>query len=200
MQYFDNNENLKSELRDVYYKYNDNVFKFKSDLGIFSKDKIDEGSKVLVETYLKYGRGNITALDMGCGVGFIGIVLTKLMNLSFDMVDVNNRAIHLTNMNIKSNKIKANVFVSDMYEKIDKKYDLIITNPPIRAGKGVYLTILTSSFNYLNDDGELWFVMRNNHGVKTVVKDLNETFNASILKKDRGYYIVKVTRRNFNEQ
>ena len=56
MQYFDNNENLRSELRDVYYTYNNETFKFKSDLGIFSKDKIDEGSKVLVETYIKYGK------------------------------------------------------------------------------------------------------------------------------------------------
>lgn len=195
MQYFDNNENLRSELRDVFYKYNGTEFKFKSDLGIFSKDKIDEGSKVLVETYLKLGKENINGLDMGCGIGFIGIVLSKLKNIQFDMVDVNNRAIHLTNMNIKTNKIDANVFISDMYEKITKKYDLIITNPPIRAGKGVYLSILTNSFNYLNENGELWFVMRNNHGVKTVVKDLNETYNAEILKKDKGYYIVKVTRK-----
>ncbi len=194
MQYFDNNEELRSELRDVYYKYDDINFKFKSDLGIFSKDKIDEGSKVLVETYLKYGRENITGLDMGCGVGFIGIVLSKLKNIKFDMVDVNNRAIHLSKMNIKSNKVEANIFVSDMYEKINNKYDLIITNPPIRAGKGVYLTILTSSFNYLNQDGELWFVMRNNHGVKTVVQDLNKEYKAEILKRDKGYYVVKVTR------
>lgn len=67
MQYFDNNENLRSELRDVYYTYNNETFKFKSDLGIFSKDKIDEGSKVLVETYIKYGKDNVKGLDMGCG-------------------------------------------------------------------------------------------------------------------------------------
>ena len=182
MQYFDNNENLRSELRDVYYTYNNETFKFKSDLGIFSKDKIDEGSKILVETYIKYG------------VGFIGIMLSKLKNITFDMVDVNNRAIHLTNMNIKSNKVTANVFVSDMYDKINDKYDLIITNPPIRAGKGVYLTILNSSFNYLTENGELWFVMRNNHGVKTVVSDLNKEHHAEILKRDNGYYVVRVTR------
>lgn len=194
MQYFDNNDDLRSELRDVYYNYNNINFKFKSDLGIFSKDKIDDGSKVLVETYLKFGKENIKALDMGCGVGFIGIVLSKLMNIKFDMVDVNNRAIHLSKMNVKSNRVDANVFVSDMYDKINDKYDLIITNPPIRAGKGVYLTILTSSFNYLNDDGELWFVMRNNHGVKTVVSDLNKEYKAEILKRDKGYYVVRVMR------
>ena len=149
---------------------------------------------MLVETYIKYGKENVKGLDMGCGVGFIGIMLSKLKNINFDMVDVNNRAIHLTNMNIKSNKVKANVFVSDMYDKINDKYDLIITNPPIRAGKGVYLTILNSSFNYLTENGELWFVMRNNHGVKTVVSDLNKEHHAEILKRDKGYYVVRVTR------
>ena len=194
MQYFDNNENLRSELRDVYYTYNNETFKFKSDLGIFSKDKIDDASKVLVETYIQYRKDNDQRSDMGCGVGFIGIMLSKLKNINFDMVDVNNRAIHLTNMNIKSNKVKANALVSDMYDKINAKYDLIITNPPIRAGKGVYLTILNSSFNYLTENGELWFVMRNNHGVKTVVSDLNKEHHAEILKRDKGYYVVRVTR------
>ena len=191
MQYFDNNENLRSELRDVYYTYNNETFKFKSDLGIFSKDKIDEGSKVLVETYIKYGKDNVKGLDMGCGVGFIGIMLSKLKNINFDMVDVNNRAIHLTNMNIKSNKVKANVFVSDMYDKINDKYDLIITNPPIRAGKGVYLTILNSSFNYLTENGELWFVINKDQGAKSTAKDLAKIYNVEIVNKNKGFYIIR---------
>lgn len=194
MQYFDNNENLRSEIRKLNYKYDSYSFIFNSDLGVFSKDKIDEGSKLLAECYFKYGKRDISLLDVGCGIGFLGISISKIMNVHADMVDVNNRAIHLTNMNIKSNKVKANVFVSDMYDKINDKYDLIITNPPIRAGKGVYLTILNSSFNYLTENGELWFVMRNNHGVKTVVSDLNKEHHAEILKRDNGYYVVRVTR------
>ena len=194
MQYFDNNENLRSEIRKLNYKYDSYSFIFNSDLGVFSKDKIDEGSKLLAECYFKYGKRDISLLDVGCGIGFLGISISKIMNVHADMVDVNNRAIHLTNMNIKSNKVKANVFVSDMYDKINDKYDLIITNPPIRAGKGVYLTILNSSFNYLTENGELWFVMRNNHGVKTVVSDLNKEHHAEILKRDKGYYVVRVTR------
>lgn len=196
MQYFDNNENLKSELRKINYKVNDTSFIFNSDLGVFSKDKIDEGSKLLVETYLKYGRKNIKTLDVGCGIGYIGIVLTKLMNIKCEMIDVNNRAIHLSKMNIKENNINANVFYSNIYENINDKYDLIITNPPIRAGKGVYLTIINDAFNYLNKDGELWFVMRTNHGVKNVIKNLLEKYNVNVLCKDKGFYIVKVVNKD----
>ena len=58
------------------------------------------------------------------------------------MIDVNLRAIHLTKMNIKENKVNnCNAFVSNVYENIDKKYDFIITNPPIRAGKDIVYKI-----------------------------------------------------------
>ena len=69
MQYFENNENLKSELRTLNYTYENNHFTFYSDLGVFSKDKIDLGSRLLVETYFKYGKKSIKVLDVGCGYG-----------------------------------------------------------------------------------------------------------------------------------
>ena len=193
MQYFDNNDNLKSNLRKIYYEYDIYKFVFNSDLGVFSKDKIDEGSKLLAETYFKYGKKDIDILDVGCGIGVLGITLNKVMNANVDMIDINNRAIHLTEMNIKENKVNARVWNSNIYEKVTKKYDCIITNPPIRAGKSVYLTIINDAFNYLKEEGELWFVMRTNHGVKTVIKNLKEKYDVNILNKSLGFYIVKVT-------
>lgn len=86
--YFTNNENLKSEIRKINYNYESFSFTFLSDLGVFSKDKIDYGSKVLVENYLKYNHDNKKILDVGCGYGFIGIVLSKVTNSYVEMVDV----------------------------------------------------------------------------------------------------------------
>lgn len=190
MQYFDNNENLKSELRILNYKYENYNLKFYSDLGVFSKDKIDEGSKLLLETYIKYGKKEKKILDVGCGIGFLGISLNKIMGAKADMIDINNRALHLTKMNLKENKAEGNVFVSNIYENVKDVYDVIITNPPIRAGKKVYLTIINESFNYLTKDGELWFVMRTNHGVKTVVKNLKNLADVKVLEKNCGFYVV----------
>lgn len=199
MQYFDNNENLDSKLRVLKYKYDDVNFNFCSDLGVFSKDRIDYGSILLVETYLKYNNKPCNVLDVGCGYGFIGCVIGKINGGSIDMVDVNNRALHLSKMNQKENEItNLNIFSSNIYDGVNKKYDAIITNPPIRAGKAVYLTIINDAFKYLNEGGELWFVMRNNHGVKTVIKDLSKKYSTSVLKKDAGYYVVMVKNDESN--
>ena len=189
-QYFTNDESLKSKLMNIIYKYEDTTINFKSDLGVFSKSKIDYASNLLVSTYFKYGRKDISALDVGCGFGFIGITLSKFMNINFDMIDVNNRAIHLTDINIKNNKVNCKVFNSDIYESIIKKYDLIITNPPIRAGKKIYMTILKDAANFLNDDGELWFVMSKDAGAKTVIKELESIYNVDVLCKSKGFFVI----------
>ena len=102
--YFTNNTNLKSELRVISYENKENVFSFYSDLGVFSKDKIDYGSRTLVDTILKEEqRQNLKILDVGCGYGFIGITLSKILNSEVLMVDVNKRAVHLCERNIKEN-------------------------------------------------------------------------------------------------
>ena len=194
MQYFENNNNLKSELRKINYNYKDYNFSFYSDLGVFSKDKIDEGSKLLAETYFLNGNKNISVLDVGCGIGFLGITIAKIMNCNVDMIDINDRALHLSKMNNKENKTDCNIFKSNIYSSINKKYDCIITNPPIRAGKKVYLTIINDSFNHLNENGELWFVMRTNHGVKTVIKNLKEKYQVDVLNKSLGFYVVRVEK------
>lgn len=192
MQYFDNNENLRSEIRKLNYKYDSYSFIFNSDLGVFSKDKIDDGSKLLAECYFRYGRRNVNLLDVGCGNGFLGITISKIMDANVDMVDVNNRAIHLCKMNMKENNVDGRVWNSNVYDDVKDSYDVIISNPPIRAGKSVYLRIIEEAFNHLNNDGELWFVMRTNHGVKTVIKNLKAKYNVDVLAKDKGFYVVKV--------
>ena len=78
------------------------------------------------------------------------------------------------------------------YDDVKDSYDVIISNPPIRAGKSVYLRIIEEAFNHLNNDGQLWFVMRTNHGVKTVIKNLKAKYNVDVLAKDNGFYVVKV--------
>ncbi len=194
-QYFTNDENLKSEYRNIIYKYKDYIFNFTSDLGVFSKDRVDYASKLLVENYFKVGRKNVNVLDVGCGYGFIGITVSKIMNSKVDMIDVNKRAVHLSNLNIKNMNVDAVSFISDIYSNIDKKYDVIISNPPIRAGKKVYMNIINNAANYLNDDGEFYFVMNKDHGAKNVIEKIKDVYDINVLDKNKGFFVILCKKR-----
>lgn len=194
-QYFTNDENLKSEYRNIIYKYKDYIFNFTSDLGVFSKDRVDYASKLLVENYFKVGRKNVNVLDVGCGYGFIGITVSKIMNSKVDMIDVNKRAVHLSNLNIKNMNVNAVSFISDIYSNIDKKYDVIISNPPIRAGKKVYMNIINNAANYLNDDGEFYFVMNKDHGAKNVIEKIKDVYDINVLNKNKGFFVILCKKR-----
>ena len=116
-QYFTNNENLKSEIREITYQTNDITLTFLSDNGVFSKNKIDYASKLLVETFLKYHSKleNKLVLDVGGGYGFIGITIAVSTKASVDIIDINKRAIHLCEKNIKLNKLNnCKVFESNV--------------------------------------------------------------------------------------
>lgn len=191
--YFTNNENLKSEFRKITYKYQDYNFSYLSDNGVFSKDKIDFGSKLLVETFLKYNSSVENILDLGCGYGFIGITLSKVLNVPVTLCDVNPRAVHLSEKNIKEHKVDAIALLSDGYENIRDKYDVIITNPPIRVGKEKLLSLLNNAKNYLNDFGSLWFVIRKDQGAKSIIKALEKNYTCEIIEKSKGFYIIKAS-------
>ena len=189
--YFTNNSHLKSEIRTISYENKGIVFTFFSDLGVFSKDKIDYGSRVLVETIIQQEKKYNNIIDVGCGYGFIGIVLGKLNEASVVFTDVNKRALHLCERNIKENKIKGEIVLSNAYENITETYDLIVTNPPIRAGKEVVLNIIRDARKHLKEDGELWFVIRKDQGVKSIIKCVEDIYKTEVVKKDKGFYIVR---------
>ena len=190
--YFTNNTNLRSELRSIIYENKGQVFTFFSDLGVFSKDKIDYGSRVLVDTILaKEEHIPKTLLDVGCGYGFLGIVLAKGFDSEVMLVDVNKRAVHLSECNLKQNKVKGKALESNIYDSVVGTFDLIVTNPPIRAGKTVVLEILEKAKDYLNPDGVLWFVIRKDQGAKSILKQLEPIYTCEIVKKDKGFYIMR---------
>lgn len=194
-QYFTNNDNLKSERRIINFNYDSYCFEFLSDNGVFSKDKIDYGSFVLLDTYLKNKKDIQNFLDVGCGYGFISIVLAKVLNISGLGIDVNKRALKLASENAKLNQVSVSFKESNIYENVEDSYDLIITNPPIRAGKEVVLEILNGAFSHLNQDGELWFVIRKDQGAKSIIKKLNSLYKVENIEKNKGFYIF-VAKKN----
>ena len=194
-QYFTNNENLKSERRIIKYTYGSVSYEFISDNGVFSKNKIDYGSRVLLDTYLKNKKEVHNFLDVGCGYGFLSIVLSRSLGISGVGVDVNRRALKLALENAKLNHVNIEFIESNIYENVDGLFDLIITNPPIRAGKRIVLEILKGAREHLNLNGELWFVIRKDQGAKSVINELNALYKIEILEKSKGFYVI-VAKKN----
>lgn len=189
-QYFDN-DNLPSKMIRTECFLLGNKFIFNTDNGVFSKDGLDFGSRLLLETIPLEEVGD-KVLDMGCGYGVFGIVINKLTSCHVDMVDVNLRAMHLSEINIKENHCSnIDVFQSNVYENIDSKYTSIVTNPPIRAGKKVVYDIVMNARNYLEKDGKLFLVIRKEQGAKSLIRDLESIYTVRILEKKKGFYILE---------
>ena len=196
--YFKNDDSLKSEKRLIKYSLNSKYFELVSDLGVFSKNELDPGSELLIKTALKDSiHGDL--LDMGCGYGPIGISLGSLANIThIDFVDVNKRALGLSSENAKKYlKISHNVFESNGFENIEKSYDYILINPPIRAGKEVIFKMFDDSIKYLKKDGVLMIVIRKDQGAPSAKTKLNSIFgNCETLDREKGYHILKCIKNN----
>ena len=187
-QYFENDKNLKSEMKEKTVIINNTNFVFMTDNGVFSKKGLDFGTRVLLENLPDNITGDV--LDIGCGYGPIGIYLKKKYNVNVDMIDVNERSLKLAIKNASLNRVSANIFYSDAFSNIDKKYNYVITNPPIRVGKEKLYEILFGSMEHLSKNGKLYFVINKDQGAKSVLRDLNEKYKAEIIKKDKGFYII----------
>ena len=195
-QYFDNVD-LKSNIEKYKTRIFDKGFCFNTDNGVFSKSKLDFGTRCLLENFpLEEIKGEI--LEVGCGYGVIPIILTRIVDKieSFDAVDVNKRALHLAEMNKKENFApKVNFFLSDCYKNINKKYDVIISNPPIRAGKNIVYEIVMNARNYLKEDGKLFIVINKDQGAKSLYKDLEKVYKCELINKKKGFWIIKCILR-----
>ena len=145
---------------------------------IFSKDELDFGSATLIETVAEIVKPKGYGLDFGCGYGVIGIALMKALDVTIDFADINQTALDLTKINLEQNKVlkKVEIIKSDNFINIEKTYDFIVTNPPIKTGKKLLFSIMQNAFNHLKNGGSLTLVIRKDHGEESLRKHLINVF------------------------
>lgn len=196
--YDESQEGLSSEPMHFDVVLRNKTFRFHTDNGVFSKQYIDYGSKVLIESVLEPSvDGDI--LDVGCGYGPIGIALASFFpHRNVMLADVNGRALNLATQNIIQNQVQnAQTVKSNVYENITSPYAMIVTNPPIRAGKGIVFDIFEGAYDRLIEHGVLYVVIQKKQGAPSAIIKLQETFgNCEIVNKSKGYYILKSLKTN----
>lgn len=193
--YFTDNSDMESCPAQFVFRYQKYDFLFTSDNGVFSKNMIDYGSRVLLDGLIKNDEKSL--LDVGCGYGTFGICLKKVYpELKVDMVDVNDRALSLAKLNATANHVDVSVFKSSVYENVHDTYDMIVSNPPVRAGKEVVTAILTGAYEHLNQNGSLWIILQKKQGAPSAKKNMIEVFdNCDVIKRDKGYYLLRSFKR-----
>ena len=194
--YYAENPTSQHDEHVVDYRVNDVDLKFTTDAGVFSKMRVDYGSGVLIKKMPDVYFPSNNILDVGTGYGPLGLFAAKFWpTQTVEMVDVNQRGLDLAKKNAELNHIdNVAIFVSDVYSNIapEKKYGLIVTNPPIRAGKTVVSNILSGAKSHLVGGGVLLVVIQKKQGEPSARKLLTKTFgNCTILKRDKGYYVLQ---------
>ena len=196
--YYTADPSAKSEEREIEYEIAENKFTFISDNGVFSKNHVDIATSFLIKTIYDEVYGDI--LDVGCGYGVIGITMAKKSNVtSVTMLDVNHRALELSKRNSEKNKVisKVKIIESDGFENITEKYNVIITNPPIRAGKSVIYKMYEDAKEHLKIGGILYLVINKKHGAPSTITFLNTLFgNCEVLDKKTGFNVIKCIKEN----
>lgn len=171
--------------------------KLTSDAGVFSKNGVDYGSRVLINAMDLTGAKAI--LDVGCGYGPIGITAAKLVpDAIVTMLDINERAVELARHNAIQNQVSSNTVIkqSDRLEAVrNQTFDLILTNPPIRAGKEIVHSIFEQAYEQLRVGGSLWIVIQKKQGAPSAREKLSSMFKyVEEVTKDKGYRIFRAEK------
>ncbi|MFF2094486.1 class I SAM-dependent methyltransferase [Paenibacillus sp. NPDC058174] len=167
------------------------TLKFVTDAGVFSKSGVDYGSRALLNALELAPSANV--LDVGCGYGPIGLTAARLAPQGkVTMIDINERAVELSKENAALNGISnVEVLQSDLYESVGgRSFDVILTNPPIRAGKATVHRIFEEGYELLVPGGTMWVVIQKKQGAPSAEAKLQSLFEeVEEVSKDKGYRI-----------
>ena len=182
-QYYTADPQSESKPVPCAFPYRGYGLNFMTDAGVFSKGELDVGSRLLLDA-LPALSGDV--LDLGCGWGAIGVAIAKAnREARVVMADVNHRALDLTRSNCQRNGVTA---------VMGRRFDAVVTNPPIRAGKQVIYRMFADAAVSLNAGGALYLVIRKQQGADSCMKYLRTLFGeVEKLDKSGGFWVLKAS-------
>lgn len=192
-QYFSSDPGAASRPRQVRFRMDARFYELASDAQVFSADRLDPGTAVLLRTApMPLGE---RLLDMGCGYGPIACVLaTRLPTAQVWAVDVNPRALDLTAANARALGLGERVHTAEPDGVPgETTFDEIWSNPPIRIGKAALHEMLLRWLPRLAPDGTAWLVVAKNLGSDSLARWLvDQGYEATRFASERGYRVLAV--------
>lgn len=193
--YYTDNSQLASNPRSFDYYFDNEKFIFTTDNGVFCKENVDYGSYLLIKNTFRQALGN-RLLDLGCGWGPVGIIIKRFNpDIEVTAVDVNSRAVQLTNLNAVQNKTLIKACLCTDILTLNLLFDSIILNPPIRAGKVVIYDLYDKAYHTLRENGSLYIVIQKKQGASSSVNKLSELFKTiTVLDREGGYWVIQAIK------
>ncbi len=188
-QYFNQEPTSAHDIRSFMVEIAGRVLRFETDAGVFSRERLDPGTSLLLKALPLDFSGR--ALDLGCGWGPVGVMMAvRWPHAEIVMTDINSRAVELALRNLSSNGLSAAVFQGDGFSSVPGLFDLIAINPPIRAGKAVIYRLFDESAERLKPGGALYVVMRKQQGAESAQRHLVERMGkVETVERGSGYRV-----------
>lgn len=195
------------------FKVNENVL-----IPRFETEEIVEKTIKYINKYLDK---KVDILDLGTGSGCIAITLKKELDCNVDAVDISPKALEIAKLNAKNNNVDITFYQGDMLNPINKKYDVIISNPPYIAyneeimeivknnephtalyaednGLKYYKDIISNANKYLKEKSIIAFEIGEKQGklileyAKNYFKDSIITVEKDMQNRDRFVFIINI--------
>jgi 16S rRNA (guanine1207-N2)-methyltransferase len=172
-------------------------FEFLTSSGVFSKHRVDLGTRLLIESMLLPKKGCV--LDMGCGYGAVGIAAAASNpRLFVILVDVNARAVWLARQNVERNLVgNAEVRRGCLYAPVeDLIFDCVLSNPPVSAGLETVKKMIIEAPGHMARCGVFQMVVKSKVGGKRLRAIFDEAFgNVEVLARESGYRVLMSRRQ-----
>ncbi|MBP3851535.1 MAG: methyltransferase [Erysipelotrichaceae bacterium] len=188
-QYFENDGSVKDEEFPLTVTWHGKSYQLVSNHGVFSKDRLDTGTRVLLDNVAHYETAPERLLDMGCGIGVVGRICSDLWNCEITMIDINERACQLAGKNMENRR--ATILCQDGIQS--GMFDCILFNPPIRTGKKVMYRLFDECMEHC--DGRLWIVIRKQHGAQSALNYFEKKgYQVKRTGREKGFWVLRIEK------
>ena len=192
--YFAERPDVASRVRRVPLHLADLSFELDVDRGVFSAERVDPGTRVLLVEAAQPGDAS-AVLDLGCGYGPLACaVATRAPAAAVWAVDVNERALGLCAANAERLGLTNVTAVKAEDVPEDVSFDLIVSNPPIRIGKKLLHPLLSTWLDRMSPEGRAELVVHKHLGSDSLARWLNEQGWPTERLISRNGYRVLVAR------
>ncbi len=195
--YFAADPSVEARPREVTFVLAGRVYRLASAAGVFSAERLDPGTAVLLRKAPLPGPRGGVYLDLGCGYGPISCVLADSSErATVYAVDVNRRALDLVRRNAAERGVADRV-VATTADGVpgDVAFDEIWSNPPIRIGKAGLHELLSTWLPRLAPDGTAWLVVAKHLGGDSLQAWLeSEGWTVGRHASQKGFRVLRVSR------